>query len=971
MPQNQNIDKSFNRTQDKLPPQNIPAEKSLLGCLMIDQDAIYKVADFLQIKDFYKPTHQIIFESIIELFTKREPVDLLSVSSKLSEYQKLEETGGASYLTDLINTVPTASNVLHYAKIIQDKRVLRDLISAGYDISNLALQEAESIDILLDKAEKRIFSIAQKSLSQSFTHVKDTLEDTWKRIEELSKQKGSLRGIPTGFRDLDNMLAGLQRSDLVILAARPSLGKCVSKDTEIVMSNPGGVCTIEELVNNQKREVLGLDSNLKVKPQLVSDFINNGVQPVFRVETASGREIETTITHPFLTINGWTPLENIRIGVKVAVPRIIPVFGCQTMSDWKIKCLSYFIAEGGLTNRSPRFTSANPKILQDFAESVKMFPNIKISINKSSTNKNEKNITYQVARANKTPVLAKKVFGEKIKKLARKSNLTQKELAKKTSLCYQSISYFLNGHRLPSKTHFAVILNQLKTTQNERENLTNEYQTLLNENSVTKWLESLGLMGKLATEKFIPREVFHLKKKDLSLFFNHLFACDGSFWQSKKDLKYHLSYASSSKKMIRQIQHLLLRFGIMGTVREKRIKINNKIKIAYELEAHNAQNLLKFIDEIGIYGKEIKLQKAKNEIIKTKIGWTQDTLPIEVWNKIKKLKGNKSWASIYTAMGLPHTHNIHAFKRSPRRETIERLAKALNSQELKDIAQSDIYWDRIVGIKYLGKKQVYDLTVPKIHNFIANDFFVHNSALAVDIAKNVACKYKMPVGIFSLEMSKDQIVDRLISAQADVDLWRLRTGKLSDQGPNNDFERIQKAMAELADAPLYIDDVSSSNVIQMRAMARRLAMDKGLGLLIIDYLQLMEGRGNTDNVVQQVSENSRALKSIAKELNIPVLVLSQLSRAVEHRMPPVPRLSDLRDSGAVEQDADVVMFIYREDRYKPNTERKNVAEIIIAKHRNGPVGKVELYFDETRVTFRDMEKGAYQGADTEEEESII
>jgi len=397
MAQNQNI--------DKLPPQNIPAEKSLLGCLMIDQDAIYKVADFLQIQDFYKPIHQIIFESIVELFSKREPVDLLSISSKLSEYGKLEEIGGAGYLTDLINTVPTASNVLHYAKIIQDKRVLRDLISAGYDISNLALQETESIDVLLDRAEKRIFSIAQKSLSQSFTHVKDTLEETWKRIEELSKQKGGLRGIPTGFRDLDNILAGLQRSDLVILAARPSLGK---------------------------------------------------------------------------------------------------------------------------------------------------------------------------------------------------------------------------------------------------------------------------------------------------------------------------------------------------------------------------------------------------------------------------------------------------------------------------------------------------------------------SALAVDIAKNVACKYKMPVGIFSLEMSKDQIVDRLISAQADVDLWRLRTGKLSDQGPNNDFERIQKAMAQLADAPLFIDDVSSSNVIQMRAMARRLAMDKGLGLLIIDYLQLMEGRSNTDNVVQQVSENSRALKSIAKELNIPVLVLSQLSRAVEHRMPPIPRLSDLRESGCLTGDTLII-----------------------------------------------------------------
>jgi len=454
---------------NKLPPQNIEAEKSLLGCLMLDPNAIYKVADFLQERDFYKTPHQFIYGVMLELFEKREPIDLLSVSARLSAKNKLEEIGGVSYLAELLNTVPTASHILHYAKIVQDKRILRDLISAGDEITNIAYQENEDIEILLDKAEKRIFSIAQKSLSQSFTHIKDTLEETWQRIDELSKQKGGLRGIPTGFKSLDNLLAGLQRSDLIILAARPSLGK---------------------------------------------------------------------------------------------------------------------------------------------------------------------------------------------------------------------------------------------------------------------------------------------------------------------------------------------------------------------------------------------------------------------------------------------------------------------------------------------------------------------SALAVDIARNVACKYKIPVGIFSLEMSKDQIIDRLISAQADIDLWRIRTGRLSDQGPDNDFVRIQKAMAELAQAPLYIDDVSSSNVIQMRAMSRRLATDKGLGLLIIDYLQLMEGRGNTDNVVQQVSENSRALKSLAKELNIPVLVLSQLSRAVEHRMPPIPRLSDLRESGSIEQDSDVVMFIYREDKYKPNTERKNVAEIIIAKHRNGPVGKVELYFDETRVTFRDMEKTEYTPAESEEE-SII
>jgi len=230
------------------------------------------------------------------------------------------------------------------------------------------------------------------------------------------------------------------------------------------------------------------------------------------------------------------------------------------------------------------------------------------------------------------------------------------------------------------------------------------------------------------------------------------------------------------------------------------------------------------------------------------------------------------------------------------------------------------------------------------------------SSLAINIAANVALKKKVPVGIFSLEMAQDQITDRLISSLSGIDLWRLRTGHLSDEGDENDFTRMQRAMAVLSEAPIYIDDAPSPTVLQMKAMCRRLQAEKGLGLVIVDYLQLMEPINPDASPVQQVSENSRALKALARELNVPVLVLSQLSRAVEQRAPPIPRLSDLRQSGSIEQDADVVLFIYREDRYRPETSRKGIADIIIAKHRNGPVGKVELYFDERTVSFRNLEK---------------
>jgi len=444
-----------NQLPDKLPPQNIDAEKSLLGCLMLDKNAAIKVIDFINPPDFYKNSHQNIYKVCQGLFEKGEPIDILSISSRLKEEGLLDDIGGRGYLADLINSVPTASNILSYAKIVQRKRILRDLIDAGSDVATFGYNETEDPEVLLDQAEQRIFSIAQKGLSQNFIPIKDTLGEAFERIDKLSKHKDGLRGIPTGFKDLDNMLAGLQKSDLIVLASRPSMGK---------------------------------------------------------------------------------------------------------------------------------------------------------------------------------------------------------------------------------------------------------------------------------------------------------------------------------------------------------------------------------------------------------------------------------------------------------------------------------------------------------------------SALAMNIASYVAISEKIPVGIFSLEMAKDQLVDRLIADQAGIDLWRLRTGKLSGDGEDNDFSRIQHALGVLSEAPIYIDDTVSANILQMRAMARRLQVEHGLGLIIVDYLQLMEPRNTMAPIVQQMTEISRSLKSLARELNVPVLAISQLSRAVEQRSPQVPRLSDLRETGAIEQDADVVLFIYREDRYRDDTSRKNIADIIIAKHRNGPVGKVELYFDETRVAFRNLEK---------------
>ncbi len=441
-----------NTPKTKTPPHDTPSERAVLGGLMIDREAIVKIVDVLEAEDFYEKKHQDIYQSCRDLFQTGSPIDVLTVSSKLKDKNKLEEIGGTSYLTELINEIPTAANIVKYATTVRDKSLLRELVSASADIQSSAYNEAERPDVLLDEAESRIFSVIKRGIHESFAHVKEGLAEAFERVEALSKHKGGLRGLATGFTDLDKKLSGLQKSDLVILAARPSLGK---------------------------------------------------------------------------------------------------------------------------------------------------------------------------------------------------------------------------------------------------------------------------------------------------------------------------------------------------------------------------------------------------------------------------------------------------------------------------------------------------------------------SALALNIASYAAVTGGKSVGLFSLEMSKDQLIDRLIADQGGIDLWKMRTGtNLADE----DFSNMRHALDLLSRANIYIDDGVGTKILKMRAMARRLQAQKGLDLIIVDYLQLMEPENRTANMVQQMTEISRSLKLLAKELNVPVLALSQLSRSVEHRMPPKPRLSDLRESGAIEQDADVVMFIHREDRYKEDSSNKNIAEIIIAKHRNGPVGSINLYFDEQRVSFRNLEK---------------
>jgi replicative DNA helicase len=290
---------------------------------------------------------------------------------------------------------------------------------------------------------------------------------------------------------------------------------------------------------------------------------------------------------------------------------------------------------------------------------------------------------------------------------------------------------------------------------------------------------------------------------------------------------------------------------------------------------------------------------------------------------------------------------------------MSRFAEVLEDQRLRDLAESDVYWDRIVSIEPLGMEQVYDLTIPGTHNFVANDVCVHNTALSLNAIWHASGEKKLPVAIFSLEMSKEQLVQRLISQTTRIPAQALRSGNVKAE----DWPKLVRGVAEVSRAPIWIDDTAGVTLMEIRAKVRRLASqlnvagEMPLSLVVVDYLQLMvggEARNRAENRQQEIAEISRGLKVLARDLDVPVLAIAQLSRAVEARHDKRPLLSDLRDSGAIEQDADMVMFLYRDEYYNPDSDDKGIAEVIVGKHRNGPTGKVQLAWMEQYTKFASL-----------------
>jgi replicative DNA helicase len=865
------------------PPHSLEAEQSVLGAVLLSDKVhyAYVIEEGLRPEDFYRERHQVIYQSMLDLYNESEPIDVVTVTEHLRARGALENAGGPAEIDALTAAVPAVGNLRRYGSIVREMSLLRKLLTATYEIqSSVHNHEGLPRDIV-EQAEKAMLEVGRDDRQKDFRKVGEVLHEELDRWHELSTEGKSMTGTPSGFHELDEMTGGFQPGNMIIVAARPSMGKCCGGSTLVYDPERGYRRRLDEVVRDVEMGsecfVASLGPDFKLRTSRVSASMRSGVKPLFRLTTKLGRHIEATANHPLLTVRGWRQLDELSSGDRIAVPRNLPRAGLQqTMPDCEIVLLAALIADGNIIQGTPRFCFGPDSPIADTAE------------------------------------------------------YATEQIGAWYSLTKRGDSAHL---RRPGTT---------------------------GTNVVTELLKANGLWGKRSEHKFVPDAIFGLDNDRIARFLSVLYACDGHIYAERLR---QVGYTTISRRLADDVQHLLLRLGIVAKIRKlPRPVYEGTEKTAWEVLVTGQEDLRRFLDEVPVVGKTAARVRLLDGLATVRAKTNVDTIPPEGWQLVTAAKGERSWRTVSAAAGYPDNHNWHVGTRGLSRPRMAQLAEVLDAPHLQQLAEADVWWDEIASIEPIGDQETYDLEVPGDHNFVANDIVVHNSALVTNFAENVALHpdRPRPVALFSLEMSESELAQRFIASQASIKGDDLRKGRLKDE---RKWKRVLETAARYDKSPLYVDDSSDIGILEVRAKARRLHQQTmseygGLGMIIVDYLQLLRTDARTDNRVQAIGEISRGLKILARELEVPVIALSQLSRGVESRTDKRPMLSDLRESGQIEQDADLVMFIYRDEYYNENTDRPGEADLIVAKHRNGGLGDVPLTFQGEYPRFLGLQRAA-------------
>ncbi|MBC7218620.1 MAG: ATP-binding protein [Hadesarchaea archaeon] len=491
-------------------------------------------------------------------------------------------------------------------------------------------------------------------------------------------------------------------------------GKCVAGSTLIVNPETGDLVRIDQVVNKKEGKVLTLGSDLKLAAEKPIAYYENGFQDVYELRTRLGKKIRVTAEHPFLTISGWKACKDLRKGERIAVPRVIPVFGNEDMPDYQVKALAYMLADGCAPKKGTiRFTDSDENTIKDFIECVSRFHSTYV---RTVIKGKAKEVFVTGSRPSNfvsDPSSVIELFRAQIEeaKKDRKKKIETQIALYKAGLSPLQISTVFHC------TREAVVFNLKKA---------GVYRPIIVKTEFRKWLKELNIHGKLSYEKEIPSVVFRLKKEKLALFLNRLFACDG--WATFTGGKVNIGYSSSSEKIATQVQHLLLRFGVVAKLREKK----TKKQPAYLVEIQNLEMAKKFLEEIGDFQRK-DFEAIKNACMSKHSNTNVDTIPKEVWSRVRAIKQEKekTWKEISHQRGLKNKKGLSSyFLHCPSRPLLKFFAEALGSEELRALAESDIFWDEVVSVTYAGKEPTYDLSMNPTHNFVANDIIVHNSYAA-------------------------------------------------------------------------------------------------------------------------------------------------------------------------------------------------------------------------------------------------
>jgi replicative DNA helicase len=950
-------DGDFERT----PPHDVAAEQCVLGGMLLSKDAISDVIEVIRPTDHYRPAHQLVHEAILDLYGRGEPADAITVANELTRRGEIARVGGGVYLHTLIASVPTAANAGYYARIVRERAVLRRLVEAGTRIVQFGYAGDADADDLVDRAQAEVYAVTDRRTSEDYHSLSEIMPAALDEIEAIGSRGGGLTGVPTGFADLDTLTNGLHPGQMVVIAARPAMGKALALDTPL--PTPAGWTTMGEVrVGDQ---LLGSDG--KPTRVVAATEVMHG-RPCYAVEFDDGEVIIADANHQWQTTTRaarrqqaenhtawyWPKESRLRLRAVFQTAQAEPdrpITAAEVLRTVgsEFRSLMHTAGRGvGLASERIPVLVAGPKHTYEWKAPAyssrrallgAMVHQADRPMNAATTAVHERTVTTaQIADTLRHPADGRLNHAVAV---AGTVDLPFADLA----LPPYTLGIWL-GDGMSAAAQFTsadpqvaeeIEAEGLRVTKSQKVHLRYAIRFPEPPPAGTRACAVCGL-------PFTPKT-------------SQVRTCGRVCGGRSRSAEWRTLLGSSSQPAcpdcgkpssgLRQCQACRSHHGTVQAVLRTLGVLGNKHIPAVYLRSSRAQRralLAGLLDSDGTVTPTGSVQFAVTsrrlaedvrELVVSlgyRCGWSQ-----------KRVRGASADSAVAYTITFTTTDDVFRLDRKRvvhRGRRPERTTPRTRQRFITAVRPVESVPVRCVQVDNAG------------HMYLAGRSMIptHNSTLALDFARAAAIRSSMATVFFSLEMGRNEITMRLLSAEARVPLQSMRTGQMND----DDWARLARRMSEVADAPLFIDDSPNMSMMEIRAKCRRLKQRSDLKFVIIDYLQLMSSPKRVENRQQEVSEMSRSLKLLAKEIEVPVIALSQLNRGPEQRTDKKPMLSDLRESGSIEQDADVVILLHREDAYERESPRAGEADLIVAKHRNGPTATVTVAFQGHYSRFVDM-----------------